>query len=130
LNFFTKYGSKLGFLQKTHRFIDVSLLRNNLGIQLCSALTGFHALTGCDYTTAFYRKVKIKPSRILEKKTSGIAKGEAKGFVITIPETIINEIQDLICLFYSVQGCKSVNVARHILFQQKSKLKSNNLPRG
>jgi hypothetical protein len=57
-----------GFIKKTNRFIDVSLLSNHLGIQLCSALTVFHALTGCDYTTAFYRKGKIKPSRILEKK--------------------------------------------------------------
>jgi hypothetical protein len=128
LEFLHKVWIETGFISKnTYRFIDVSLLSNHLGIQLCSALTGFHALTGCDYTTAFFRKGKIKPFRILEKHPELQYCLSSLGSSSTIPETIINDIQELVCLFYSVEGCKSVNEARHILFQQKSKPKSNNL---
>ena len=38
---------------------------------LTAALPGLHSFTGCDYTTAFYRKGKVKPLEILEKDSEG-----------------------------------------------------------
>lgn len=40
------------------KFIDVTKLYESLGPNLCSALPGFHAFTGCDFNSAFYRKGK------------------------------------------------------------------------
>jgi hypothetical protein len=59
LEFLHKVWIETEFITKnTYRFIDVSLLSNHLGNQLCSALTGFNALTGCDYTTVLLGKEK------------------------------------------------------------------------
>jgi 5'-3' exonuclease len=46
------------------RFIDINKLYETLGLHLCSSLPGFHALTGCDFNPALYRKGKKNRSRI------------------------------------------------------------------
>ena len=35
--------------------------------QLCASLPAFHAYSGCDYTSAFVRKGKVRPLQLLEK---------------------------------------------------------------
>ena len=42
----------------TTNYIDVCKVYENFGELLCKALTGFHAITGCDYNPSFYRKGK------------------------------------------------------------------------
>jgi hypothetical protein len=63
LAIFMDYGQS-----DSRRFIDVSsiacsLQEKNAGI--CESLIGFHSLTGCDFTSSFYRKGKKKPFEIL-----------------------------------------------------------------
>ncbi|CAF4875188.1 unnamed protein product [Pieris macdunnoughi] len=48
------------------RYININELYRILGDSLCKALPCFHAITGCDYTPAFFRKGKVKPFKILE----------------------------------------------------------------
>ena len=69
--FMMDYGSG-----NTCRFIDASgiakiLESNHPG--LCEALIRFHALTGCDFTSAFYRKGKALPFSKLKKDPGAIA---------------------------------------------------------
>ena len=42
-------------------FIDVSKLHRKLEYALTRALPGYHAISGCDYAAAFYRKEKVRP---------------------------------------------------------------------
>ena len=49
------------------RYINLSAISEALGQLVCDALPGFHAFTGCDYTSAFVRKGKVRPFAILEK---------------------------------------------------------------
>ena len=52
----------------TRRFIDISSIARELEKQqpgLCDALPGFHSLTGCNFTSSFYKKGKKKPFEIL-----------------------------------------------------------------
>ena len=52
--------------------IDVSSIATALESKqkgLAAAMPGHHAFTGSDFTTAFYRKGKIKPLEVLERKT-------------------------------------------------------------
>jgi len=49
------------------RLINVNELYQVLGISLSKALPCFHAITGCDYTPAFFRKGKLRPFKLLEK---------------------------------------------------------------
>ena len=60
----------------SRRHIDVSIIANVLEAKqkgLAAAMPGSHAFTGFDFTTAFYRKRKIKPREVLEKNTEGTA---------------------------------------------------------
>lgn len=38
-----------------------------IGLDIYHALPAFHAFTGCDYTAAFHRKVKVRPFKFLQK---------------------------------------------------------------
>lgn len=49
------------------RIIDVNKLSNFLGDDLCKALPGFHEFTGCDYNSAFFRKGKQRPFKIMSQ---------------------------------------------------------------
>ena len=53
--------------KNNRRYIDISGISKALGQQLCTALPSFHAYSGCDYTSAFVRKGKLRPFKKLEK---------------------------------------------------------------
>lgn len=48
------------------RFINITKLTKALGLLLCAALPAFHAFTGCNYNSAFYKKAKNKSFTILK----------------------------------------------------------------
>ena len=48
----------------TQRYIDINSLYNKLGPL---SLLSLHVLIGCDYTSSFSRKGKVRPFKILEK---------------------------------------------------------------
>ena len=49
------------------RFILLNQLYITLGKTFCQSLPGYHAFTGCDYTTSFSRGGKVKALKILGK---------------------------------------------------------------
>ncbi|GFT48906.1 uncharacterized protein TNCV_2771211 [Trichonephila clavipes] len=49
------------------RLISINDLYQDLCTSLSKALPCFHAITGCDYTPAFFRKGKLRPFKLLEK---------------------------------------------------------------
>ena len=48
------------------RYIKINQLFDQIGEQLCKALPFYHAFTGCNYTSSFNRKGKIKLINLLE----------------------------------------------------------------
>ena len=52
----------------TQRYININQLYNEIGESLCTALPGYHAFTGCDYTASFCRKGKTRPLKLLENR--------------------------------------------------------------
>ncbi|OXU16633.1 hypothetical protein TSAR_013301 [Trichomalopsis sarcophagae] len=65
-----KHNSKVWIEYGTHgkqQIINLNTLYITLGNTLCTALPGFHALTGCDANPSFYRKGKKNPLKILCK---------------------------------------------------------------
>lgn len=54
----------------SRRYIDVTLLADTLGKELCEALPGLHAFTGCDYSPSFNGKGKVRPLNIVENSPS------------------------------------------------------------
>lgn len=61
-NLFLKTGTK-----NRTKYINISQLVSGLGSQLCKALPGFHAFTGCDTVSAFAGRGKVKPLKLLQK---------------------------------------------------------------
>ena len=51
----------------TRRYINITELDKNLGSDMCKALPGLHAFTGCDYTAALMRKGKVCMLAMVEK---------------------------------------------------------------
>jgi hypothetical protein len=49
------------------RLIDISALAHELTQPVCTVLLSMHAFTGCDTTSAFKGKVKVKPLNILQQ---------------------------------------------------------------
>ena len=51
----------------SRRYIDVTLLAETIGKEFCKALPSYHALSGCDYSSSFLRKGKIRPLHLALK---------------------------------------------------------------
>ena len=52
------------------RYVTLTQLGRSLGKQLCLALPGYHAFTGCDTTSAFVGKGKAKPLELIRTNES------------------------------------------------------------
>ena len=48
------------------RIIDIGKIRADVGDDVSKAMLGLHAFTGSDTTSAFMRKGKIRPFRIMQ----------------------------------------------------------------
>jgi len=105
----------------TRRHIDLSSITTVLESKqkgLAAALPGLHAFTGCDYTTAFYRKGKTKPLQVLEGDTEGTL---VKFFtsLATKDQPIQEKAEEFICTLYGMKGdVKDVNEARYQMLCQ------------
>lgn len=106
------------------RHIDVSSIATNLESSqtgLAAAMPGLHAMTGCDFTTAFYRKGKVKPLDILQKDSTGTF-SQFLGKLGSVDEPDQRIAEEFICCLYGMKG-DNVNEARHTkLLQLTGKL--------
>ena len=101
-------------LWNSRRHIDVRRIANALEAKqkgLAAAMPGHHTFTGSDFTTAFYRKGKIKLREVLEKDTEGT--------LIHLFSRIVSEdhpdqskAEEYTCSLYGMTGY--VNEDRHI----------------
>ncbi|KAK4322833.1 hypothetical protein Pmani_006431 [Petrolisthes manimaculis] len=88
----------------SRRYINVTNIVNVLEERqpgLSRALLGYHAFTGCDFTSSFYRKGKLKPLEIVEKDAAGrylhlfTCMGEVDG------DVNIEVASEFVCKMYS-----------------------------
>ncbi|GFS56744.1 hypothetical protein TNCV_2221791 [Trichonephila clavipes] len=111
------------------RLISINNLYQDLGISLSKALPCFHAITGCDYIPAFFRKGQLRPFKLLEKSVE---------YQLACQEIIIEDDDELertfatlekfICHMYGGPNSSNVNDVRFYLFSktyQSKKLDDN-----
>ncbi|GFV26314.1 hypothetical protein TNCV_4029571 [Trichonephila clavipes] len=102
------------------RLISINDLYQGLCISLSKALSCFHAITGCDYTPAFFRKGKLRPFKLLEKSVE---------YQLVCQEIITDDDDELerifaatlekfICHMYGVPNSSNVNDVRFYLFSK------------
>ena len=88
------------FAKNKLKHIDVRKLFNKLEKDLRKALPAFHVFVGSDYTAAFSRKGKIRPSKTVEKdKTAQTVFGDM-GFSNDIQEEEFKVIEKFTCAPY------------------------------
>ena len=113
----------------TCRNIDITKLAVKLGNKFCSALCGFHAFTGCDFTSAFMRKGKAaRPLTVLEKNPMFVEAFAQLGEQLTVSENLVNQLQKFVCAMYNKPIVNDVNEARLLIFRDTFAPKNENEP--
>ena len=104
----------------TRRFIHITRLADHLGPILCKALPGYHTLTGCDYTSSFFRKGKVNPLKIAGKNPLHLEALGSIGEATTFDDSD-SLLEKYVCSLYGQKALSSVNEARLRIFTQKYK---------
>ena len=104
-------------------YISINQLFDPLGEPLCKALPFYHAFTGCDYTSSFNRKGKIKPFKLFEKNSELQETFPNLSHSEGISDDIKSIIESFVCQMYGRKKINSVNQARTEIFVTKYKSK-------
>ena len=85
---------------------------------IIESLVGFHAFTGNDYISSFFRKGKNSCNKILEAKSEFQRAFAQLGEDWDVSENIVKDLEHFLCLLY---GCKAKDVdsARYEMFDKK-----------
>ena len=109
------FDTNKGNYRKLYKLSDVSLSKNEK-----SALLGFHAFTGNDYVSSFFKKGKISCWRILEKHPQFLKTFAELGESHRLSESIMfDSLEEFVCLMYGSTCHKKVNSLRLQMFQTK-----------
>ena len=116
------YSPELWFrtgVKDKSRFIPVHTICTNFGSDLCKALLGFHALTGCDSTSGFASVGKVKFFEALKKHPTKYSSVSKLGNDLDVSE-LMPGIEQFICHTYDNKATvKEVNECRYRTFCQK-----------
>ena len=92
------------------RYICLTNIAAALGINMCKALPAFHAFSGCDYTSAFVRRGKVRPLMKLEKNECAQIAFAKLADDSAISDDTINEIEKFTASIYGAkEDCQSLN---------------------
>ena len=101
------------------RFIPVHTICTNFGSDLCKALLGFHALTGCDNRSGFASVGKVKFFKVLKKHPTKYSSVSKLRNELDVAE-LMPSIEQFICHTYDNKATvKEVNECRYRMFCQK-----------
>ncbi|CAM1296565.1 Uncharacterised protein r2_g591 [Pycnogonum litorale] len=79
-------------------------------------MPGLHTFTGCDFTTAFYRKGNVKPLEVLQKNPTVV---QFFSSLSSKDEPDQSKAKEFICSLYGMKGdVKDVNEARYVKLHQ------------
>ena len=101
------------------RFIDISTIAAVLEKKqsgLRDTLTGLHSLTGCDFTSSFYRKGKKKPFEILESDDDNHCLSGIQSLNSTNVD--YQSVTAFVCRIYGMKHHQDINEARYESFMK------------
>ena len=99
--------------------IDVSDLAASLTPSRTSALLALHAFTGCDSTSAFKGKGKVKPIKLLLKSDKYIDAFSKLGTSWEFDNSNMDTIEMFVCALYGNTRIRKVNELRYVILQRK-----------
>ena len=102
------------------RFIDISRLATILGSDLCKAMVGAHAFTGCDCVSAIAGQGKIKAINLLRKNIQFKEAFMSLGMEWSVSKSMFDTMQAFTCCLYSLNtSITCVNRMRYEIFRAK-----------
>ena len=112
----------------SRRYINISEIMSHMDDAVIQALPGLHAFTGCDYTSSFLNKGKIKPMELMLKNDMYIEAMAKLGECPDVTLDIVKDIERYVCALYGMPKLSSVDDARFASFQQKYAPKKGTRP--
>ncbi|KAE8746646.1 hypothetical protein FOCC_FOCC006630 [Frankliniella occidentalis] len=106
------------------RLIPVHAISANLGPDKCAALPGFHAMTGCDFTSGFRGKRKKSCwSAWLDcpEATQAFIEISQPQISSNVPNNVIQKLERFVIFLYGEPQETDVNHARFISYTSKAK---------
>ena len=105
--------------------LNIKKLAEEHGPEKCSAPFGLHAFTGCDSTSAFKVKGKVKPLKMLlsQKFESYVTAFKKIGTSWTVDDTLIAPLEEFVCALYGSTKCSSVDELRLLTVNSKCREK-------
>ena len=96
---------------------------------LCRALIGFHAISGCDSVSAFAGKGKKRPFKLLMKSQDYIETFQMLGQSWNLDDDVIVRLEKFTCHMYGSSLTTSVNELRYKIYcTKKGKVACEDLP--
>ncbi|XP_017472207.1 PREDICTED: uncharacterized protein LOC108363375 [Rhagoletis zephyria] len=108
------------------RFININHLYETLGSDVSAALPAFHAITGCDFNPAFFRKGKKRPYLMMTKNKEFVNSFIAMSTSSESREDLFDKIQEFVCRLYGFKKINDINEARVATFMRNYKVLGNN----
>jgi hypothetical protein len=112
------------------QFLDISQLRLSLGDDICRALIGFHAFSGCDTVSAFVGRGKLGPLNRMRSNKVFLETFTSLGNTWDFSTETFGNLQHFTCLMYApTTKTVVVNQLRHdLFFAKRGEVESNHLP--
>jgi len=104
--------------KNNRRYICLTAIYKELGPDLCAALPAFHAFTGCDYTSSFVCKGKVRPFKLLEKSQEFQESFAASGLCTPVPDATRESLLNFTASVYGAKKNSSLNKCRYQKFIQ------------
>ena len=127
----TKLYMRCGTRTRT-RLIDIAKVAQSTGREVCEALVGLHAFTGCDTVSSFAGKGKIGALKILKSDYGTYSRGFRElGQTWVVTDDLLMVLERFTCSMYMSVGNNTgrVNDARYELFCAKNgEVESHQLP--
>ena len=112
----------------TRKYINITNLAASLGKDKCNAIIALHAFTGCDFTAAFSGKGKVRPYKLMCKKTEYVKAFCKLGEQHPVPQSVCDDIERFACAMYAHPKLESINKVRVEVFKKKCAPKDQSKP--
>ena len=111
---------------KNKRMLNITSINNCLGPKICTALIGLHCFTGCDSTSAFFGKGKVRAFNLLlsKEKYKDTFSKLGDDFFIAQSDDLFIKLEEFVCDLYGDDG-RNINEARYRLFCRTSATEEN-----
>ena len=101
-----------------HKIINMTALSDKRELER-DAILGFHAFTGCDTTSAFLRRGKVKPLNLMRKNQLYRDIFETLGTKATVDPHVFSELEKFVCSMYGKHKYTDVNKLRCDMVNQR-----------